>query len=85
MNYALVFKGHRDSLWGVKWPGGEVDHSSQSSSEVKTKCSSTSTPLVYFHSVDSDSFAVLEKRVTVPGIETQLLDCKSWNLFSVLT
>jgi hypothetical protein len=41
--------------WGVKWPGGEVNHSSPSSAEVKNEWSYTPVPPMWLHGVGRKS------------------------------
>jgi hypothetical protein len=41
---------------GVKQPGHKVNHTPPSSAKVKLECSHTSTPPVWLHGIDYDSF-----------------------------
>jgi hypothetical protein len=41
---------------GIKWPGGDADHSPPSTIEVKNERISTSAPTICLHGVNTDNF-----------------------------
>jgi hypothetical protein len=52
----FLFSNTPRPVLGVKWPGREADLSPPSSSEVENECNSLSSPVIFVHGVDRDSF-----------------------------